>query len=97
MDGDLMLYDFGSLDELAGSIDGRVNSMNTLVDDLKTKVNNLAAEYQGGASEAFRQTKTKFETAAADLIQVLAKISIAVKKTREDAHHTEQQNQGRWG
>jgi early secretory antigenic target protein ESAT-6 len=96
MDGDLMLYDFESLDALAGSIDGRVNAMQGLVDDLRSKVNNLAAEYQGAASEGFRHTKQQFETAANDLIQVLAKISIAVKKTREDAHHTEQQNTARW-
>ena len=96
MDGDLMLYDFGSLDELAGSIDGRVNAMQTLIDDLRTKVNNLSAEYQGSASQGFLQTRDKWNNAANDLTAVLAKISIAVKKTREDAHATEQKNTSRW-
>jgi WXG100 family type VII secretion target len=97
MDGDgYMLYDFASLDELAGSIDGRVNAMHNLVEDLRTKVNNLSSQYEGAASSGFMKTRTDWNNAATDLNAVLAKISIAVKKTREDAHATENTNTNRW-
>jgi|SRR5882672_12866109 len=97
MDGEgYMLYDFGALDELAGTIDGRVSTIHNLVEDLRSKVNNLSSQYEGAASEGFTKTRTDWNNAANDLNAVLAKISIAVKKTREDAHATESKNTARW-
>ena len=90
MNGDgYMLYDFGALDELGSSIDTRVSTIHNLVEDLRSQVNNLSSQYSGAASEGFQQTRNNWNNAANDLNAVLAKISIAVKKTREDAHATE--------
>lgn len=97
MDGDgFMRYNWAAMDELAGSIDTRVSTIQTLVEDLRTKVDNLANMYEGSASDGFRQTKSQWETAAADLNAVLARISTAVKTTAADAHATETRNAGRW-
>ena len=97
MDGDQMMrYNFASLDTLAGDIDTRVNAINTTVEDLRKKIDNLTQLYQGSASDGFNATRAKWNGAANDLNAVLARISVAVKKTREDAHATEAKNTSRW-
>jgi ESAT-6 family protein len=95
MDGP-MRYTFGAIDALAGDIATRVNAVETRLGDLQSKINNLTAIWEGAANEGFRQTKQQWETAAADLNQVLAKIRIAVEQTNADARATEDVNKGRW-
>jgi early secretory antigenic target protein ESAT-6 len=94
--GSEMKYNFGSLDTLASSIDTRVSTINGIVEDLRSQVNNLTATYQGAANDGFQQTRAKWNGAATDLNGVLARISSAVKVTREESHSTEMKNAGRW-
>ncbi|HEV2780702.1 MAG TPA: WXG100 family type VII secretion target [Actinophytocola sp.] len=95
MDGQ-MSYDFGSLETLAGSIDGQVSAINTTLEDLRSKVNNLTELYAGAASEGFQATRAEWNNAADHLNQTLARISTAVKTTNADAQATESKNAGRW-
>jgi early secretory antigenic target protein ESAT-6 len=95
MDG-TMRYTFGAIDALAGDIGARVAAVETRLGDLQSKINNLTAIWEGAANEGFRQTKQQWETAAADLNQVLKKIQIAVNQTNADAQQTENINKGRW-
>jgi early secretory antigenic target protein ESAT-6 len=96
MNGDVMRYDFGALDGLADSVDGRVKAIETRLSDLQNKINNVTTIWEGAANEGFRDTKARWEAAAADLNAVLAKIAIAVKQTNADAQQTENVNRGRW-
>lgn len=92
-----MRYNFGSLDTLAGDIDTRVQTINGLVEDLRSQINSLTATYEGQANDGFQRTRNEWNTAAADLNGVLARIATAVKTTREDAYATEMKNASRWG
>src|SRR4051794_16870458 len=97
MNGDgYMKYDFGSIGELAGSINGRVQAIQTLVEDLRSKVDGLSSLYEGASASGFQQTRTEWNNAANDLNAVLARIAVAVNKTNEDAQATERSNTGRW-
>jgi early secretory antigenic target protein ESAT-6 len=91
-----MRYNFSSLDGLAGSIDGRVSSINGIVEDLRSQITNLTATYEGQANDGFQKTRNDWNVAANDLSGVLARISTAVKTTRDESHATEMKNAGRW-
>jgi WXG100 family type VII secretion target len=95
MDG-LQKYDFGALDTLADGIDARVQAITTRLEDLRGKITNITTIWAGSANEGFQATRRKWEVAADDLTQVLAKIAVAVKTTNADAQQTENVNTRRW-
>jgi 6 kDa early secretory antigenic target len=87
---------FGGLEAAAGNIGSQAQKVQGSLDDLKARLAPLVSSWTGTASEAYNTHQRKWDTAAADLQQVLAAIGTAVQRAAEDYRDGERNNAGRW-
>lgn len=95
--GDQIHVDFGAVSNLAGQIDSQVHQIEGQLETLKSAIQKLAAEWTGGAQDAFHAVQTNWNTSADDLNQVLAKIATAVHAAHDAYNQTESKNASVWG
>jgi 6 kDa early secretory antigenic target len=79
------------------SINTTSNTLDSLLSDLKSNLAPIGASYTGAASEAWQEKQRQWDTAYADLRQVLSSIAAAVGQAGENYQATEQANTNRWG
>ena len=89
--------DFQQLEGLAGDISSQASTLDSTLEDLKSRIAPVIAQWEGGAGEAYTAAQSNWDTAAADLQQVLAQIATAVRAAGEAFRAGEQQNTARWG
>ncbi|ATE57399.1 WXG100 family type VII secretion target [Actinosynnema pretiosum] len=94
---DQIKVDFGQLSGAAGDISGHATKVQTELDELKQRLAPVIAQWEGSSSETYQEAQRKWDTAAADLQQVLASIGTAVAAATEAYQSAEQRNTGRWG
>jgi 6 kDa early secretory antigenic target len=87
---------FGGLEAAAGNITTQSQKVQSSLDDLKARLQPLVASWQGQAAENYNAHQAKWDTAAADLQQVLAAIGTAVQRAAEDYRDGERNNANRW-
>jgi early secretory antigenic target protein ESAT-6 len=87
---------FGGLEAAAGGISSNASKVQGSLDDLKTFLQPLVATWTGTASETYNAHQAKWDTAAADLQQVMAAIGTAVQRAAEDYRDGERANVNRW-
>jgi early secretory antigenic target protein ESAT-6 len=87
---------FGELQSAAGSISNNASQIQSSLDDLKQFLAPLVSGWEGTAAETYNAHQQKWDTAAADLRQVLAAIGTAVAQAADDYQMGEQQNIARW-
>jgi len=87
---------FGGLEAAAGNIATQANKVQGSLDDLKARLQPLVASWTGTAAENYNEHQRKWDTAAADLQQVLAAIGTAVQRAAEDYRDGERNNANRW-
>lgn len=87
---------FGGLEAAAGNITTQANKVQGSLDDLKARLAPLVASWTGTAAENYAAHQQKWDTAAADLQQVLAAIGTAVQRAAEDYRDGERHNASRW-
>lgn len=87
---------FGGLEAAAGNISTQAQRVQSALDDLKAFLQPLVSSWTGGAAEAYNVHQRKWDTAAADLQQVLAAIGTAVANAADDYRQGEQTNLSRW-
>lgn len=96
MDG-LIKYDFGLIEGARADISNSSGNINTKLADLKSFLAPLVASWDGSAAEAYHQAQAKWDSAAADLNQVLAAIGTAVGAGNEGMQQTERSSAQSWG
>ena len=97
MNDQQITVDFGHLEGLAGDISSQASTLESTLEDLKSRIKPVVAQWEGTTSEAYNAAQNNWDTAAADLQQVLAQIATAVRAAGESFQQGEQQNTSRWG
>lgn len=87
---------FAGLQAASANITSQANKVQGSLDDLKARLAPLVAGWEGGAAEAYNVHQRQWDTAAADLQQVLAAIGTAVQRAADDYADGERQNTARW-
>lgn len=87
---------FGGLEAAAGNITTQSQKVQSSLDDLKAYLAPLVSSWTGLAAENYNAHQKKWDTAAADLQQVLAAIGTAVNNAAQDYRDGERTNAGRW-
>jgi 6 kDa early secretory antigenic target len=95
--GDQIHVDFGAVSNLASQIDSQVHQIEGQLETLKSAIQKLAAEWTGGAQDAFHAVQQNWNQSADDLNQVLAKIATAVHAAHDAYNQTESKNASVWG
>lgn len=95
--GDSIKVTFGAVSNLASSIDSQVHQIEDQLDTLRNSINKLAAEWTGGAQDAFHAVQANWNSSAEDLQQVLNRIATAVHTAHDSYQSTEQKNTAVWG
>ena len=78
MHTDSIHYTFGDIDAASADIRATSARINGLLDDLKSELAPMVATWEGESAIAYQQAQKQWDTAAAELNQVLARISLAV-------------------
>ena len=95
MDG-TMRYDFGAIDGARADIAGTSGNINGKLADLKSFIAPLVAEWDGKASAAYQAQQAKWDSAAADLNQVLEAIGRAVGAGNDEMNETNNRAASSW-
>ncbi len=87
---------FPALEETATYIDTKSQEANQLLGDLKAMLQPLVATWTGAAAESYNHKQHLWDTAAADLNNVLSQISTALHTANANYIEAENANTRRW-
>jgi 6 kDa early secretory antigenic target len=87
---------FPALEETATYIDTKSKEANQLLADLKAMLQPLVATWTGAAAESYNHKQHLWDTAAADLNNVLSQISTALHTANANYIEAESANTRRW-
>jgi early secretory antigenic target protein ESAT-6 len=87
---------FGEIAGAQQNVAGTAQKMNAQLEDLQRTLQPLVATWQGEAAMDYQAKKKQWDTAAADLNQVLAQIGTALGQANEGYQQTERANASRW-
>jgi early secretory antigenic target protein ESAT-6 len=87
---------FGEIAGAQQNVAGTAQKMNAQLEDLQRTLQPLVATWQGEAATDYQAKKKQWDTAAADLNQVLAQIGTALGQANEGYQQTERVNASRW-
>ena len=88
---------FGSLEAAAADIQTSANQIEGRIDALESELAPLRSDWTGAASASYQQSKTKWDSAMADMKLLLAEIGGAVRNSHSEYQATENANTSRWG
>lgn len=71
-------YGFGSLADAASDIETSSRNIGIQLEDLKSQLKPMVASWEGEASERYQAHQAKWDTAAAELNEILSTIGRAV-------------------
>jgi 6 kDa early secretory antigenic target len=91
-----MKVTFGELSAAQGNITSTVNGVNSQLDDLKSFLAPMVSTWEGSAAETYNALQRQWDTAAADLNQVLAQIATAVGTANDAYQQAESTNTNRF-
>jgi 6 kDa early secretory antigenic target len=88
---------FGTISQAQGDVANTVSRVDGQLNDLRQYLAPLVASWEGSASSDYQVLQKRWDTAAADMNQVLAQISQMLGQTHDSYRQTEQANAGMWG
>ncbi|MEO5653837.1 MAG: WXG100 family type VII secretion target [Marmoricola sp.] len=88
---------FGSLEAAAADIRTSANQIEGRIDGLESELAPLRSDWTGAASASYQQSKTKWDSAMADMKLLLTEIGTAVQSSNTEYQATENANTSRWG
>ncbi|WP_434452853.1 WXG100 family type VII secretion target [Lentzea sp. E54] len=88
---------FGELMNASSQINSAYGKITGELEALEGRVKNVLAGYEGESSEAYNNAQRQWDTAAAELAQVLSSIGVAVQSAAEAYQEGERRNASRWG
>lgn len=87
---------FGALEAAKADVAGTAARISTTLDDLKRSLAPLVATWEGQAAVEYRAEQRRWDTAAADLAAVLARIGAALGAANDNYRAVERANAARW-
>jgi 6 kDa early secretory antigenic target len=91
-----ILVTFGEIAAAQQNVTGTAQQMNAQLQDLQRMLAPLVAGWQGEAATDYQARKRQWDTAAADLNQVLTQIGTALGHANEGYQQVERANAARW-
>lgn len=88
---------FSELMNASSQISSAERKITGELENLEGRVKSVLAGYEGASSDAYNQAQNDWDTAAADLAQVLSSIGVAVQQAAEAYQEGESRNARRWG
>lgn len=89
---DMLVVQFGALQQASGNIQGALNTMESQLSQLESDAAPLVSTWVGDAQIAYQQRQEKWRTAAQDLSNILRDIKAAVDESAADYLSTEKRN-----
>lgn len=89
---DMLLVNFGALQQASADISRAVATMRAQLDELERLAAPLVSTWDGAAKAAYAQRQAAWRQAAGDLATTLHGIKVAVDESVADYLHTEQRN-----
>ena len=93
---DQIRVSFPALEDTADFIDAKSKEVNQLLADLRSMLQPLVATWTGAAAESYNHKQHQWDTAAADLNNVLSQISTALQTANANYIDAENANTRRW-
>jgi 6 kDa early secretory antigenic target len=87
---------FAQVEGASQQISATASQIEELLSTQHSQIQNLEQEWTGSTGSDFQNAKSKWETAANDLQQTLAKIGAAVSAAHEAYLQTESKNASAW-
>jgi WXG100 family type VII secretion target len=87
---------FGALAAAQTSVAGTARRIAAQLEDLKRRLGPLAATWEGQAAVDYAAKQRQWDSAAADLGAVLARIGVALGAANDGYQQVERANAGRW-
>jgi WXG100 family type VII secretion target len=91
-----ILVTFGEIANAQGSVASTSQRINAQLEDLKRMLAPMVAGWQGQAATDYQAKQRQWDTAAADLNQVLNQIGVALGHANEGYQQVENANASRW-
>ena len=91
-----ILVTFGEIANAQQNASQTAQQMNAQLDDLKRMLHPMVSTWQGEAATDYNAKQRQWDTAAADLNQVLSQISVALGHANEGYQQVERANASRW-
>lgn len=89
---DMLLVNFGALQQASADISRAVETMRAQLDELERQAAPLVASWDGAAKASYAQRQAAWRAAAGNLATTLHGIKLAVDQSVADYLHTEQRN-----
>lgn len=93
---DVVKVTYSELSAAQGNITGTVNVVNGQLDDLRSFLAPMVSTWEGSAAENYNALQRQWDTAAAELNQVLAQIATAVGTANDAYNQAETANANRF-
>jgi 6 kDa early secretory antigenic target len=87
---------FAALEGARADVAGTSQRIAAQLDDLKRYLAPLVATWEGEAATRYAETQRRWDTAAADLRDVLAQVGVALGGAHDAYRRAETANAGRW-
>jgi len=94
-DDSLILVQYGTLEEATANVQAAVAFMNQQLGDLKQYLAQLKELWEGDAGTAYKALQAKWDQAAQDLNQILARVP-ELKEAHDAYRAADQRNAGVW-
>jgi WXG100 family type VII secretion target len=92
-----ILVTFGALSQAQADIQSVSNNLNQELGDLKAYLAPMVSTWTGAASSEYQAKQAQWDSAAAELNQILSRIGVAVGQALANYETTEKTNQSMWG
>lgn len=90
-------YGFGSLAGAAADIESSSRTIGSQLEDLKAQLKPMVASWEGEAAESYQAHQAKWDTAAAELNEILSTIGRAVDEGNERMQAVNTAAANSWG
>jgi len=90
----LIKVDYNTLDMASQTITGTARAVEEKLDSIKSMLAQM--QWEGNDQESYHQAQMKWDSAMADIRQLLGEIGGAVNTARENYMQTEQANASMW-
>ncbi|MEJ4111866.1 WXG100 family type VII secretion target [Corynebacterium kroppenstedtii] len=97
MSTDMIHYSFGDIAAASGDITQTSGRINGLLDDLKSQLAPMVSTWTGESATAYQAAQQRWDTAAADLNQVLATIARVVAESNDSMSTVNRSAAASWG
>lgn len=92
----LIKVKFSSLSTAAADVSGSVGTLGRILDELESDLSTLVATWDGEAAEFYRQKQRQWDTAAAELADVLRRVGGALVQAGDNYAQVETRNANLW-